>query len=300
MKRKIMLGMSYQSDFDNNLVRTQQSGVSAVDNVTVEDFLADGVLADGLEASGKIVSSIDANGNFIKQLLSDTLNTQSKQILGEYTFGSSGAIAIKTDENNGVWLSPSGILGKKAGNISFAIEVDGDASFGGSLLGASGTFGTITSGTLTGCTFNANGGSGTDVSIGNDGCLRFKYGGSNKAFIAVDLSGNMYIDSDAFILMQANGGAYITYNEDGGSDSFTVFNDNTVAMNLDDGLSLTVEKDIMTNSGTFRSNDGSGGTSASSIGFVTAIDFTNKKAKWRTLTFKNGICTNVGNETGWM
>lgn len=294
-----MLGIAYTTDLDRNLTRIVEQSV--VDNVTVDDFFSSGDLSDGVkyasETTGKVNGSIDANGNFIKQLLSSTLNTQSKQILGEYTFGASGAIAIKTDDNNGVWLSPSGILGKKAGNISFALGIDGNASFGGALLGASGTFGTITSGTLTGCTFNANGGAGTDVSIANDGYLRFKYGGSNKGYIAVDSSGNMYIDSDATVLIQANDNVYLEYNDDGGSGTFTIFNDNTVALNLGDDMSLTITGDIRP-LGTFRSSDGSGGSSITHD-FVTSVywDSGTLKRKQRTYTFKNGILTGVSGES---
>lgn len=299
-----MLGYTYKSDLNNNLTRIPAQDV--VDNVTADEFFADGSMADGVkyasETAEKVNGSIDENGNFIKQLLSDTLDTQSKQILGEYTFGTSGAIAIKTDANNGMWLSPTGILGKKGGVISFALETDGDASFGGALIGASGTFGTITAGTLTGCQFNANGGAGTDVSIGNDGYLRFKYGGSNKAFIAVDSSGNMYIDSDANILMQANDDIILTFNEDGGASSFTIFNDSVVALILTDANHLSVAGgiypggDIQTG-GTFRSSDGSGGVNKTRD-IVTSIYWEGGdiKYKYRQYQWKDGILVSEGSE----
>ncbi len=100
-----------------------------------------------------IAASIDADGNFVNELISDNFNTQTKQILGSFTFGVSGAIAIATDASNGLWLSPTGLLGKKAGATTFAIDTGGNATFGGSLVAASGTLGSITAGTFTGCVF---------------------------------------------------------------------------------------------------------------------------------------------------
>jgi len=90
-----------------------------------------------------LASAINASGNFI-----DTnLNTSTKQILGDFTFGASGAIKMITDENNGLWLSPTGILGKKAGATTFAVDTSGNATFAGTLSAASGTLGAITIGT---------------------------------------------------------------------------------------------------------------------------------------------------------
>lgn len=107
------------------------------------------ILINGRDGA-TIAGAIDANGNFIHEIISTNLNTQTKQILGSFTFGSSGAIAIATDASNGLWLSPTGLLGKKAGATTFAIDTGGNATFGGALVAASGTLGTITAGTLNG------------------------------------------------------------------------------------------------------------------------------------------------------
>jgi len=99
------------------------------------------------DASGNVlIDSLGTDGNFTN-IINANLNTQTKQILGDFTFGASGAIKIITDANNGIWLSPTGILAKKAGNTTFVLETDGDATFAGSLLAASGTLGAITIGT---------------------------------------------------------------------------------------------------------------------------------------------------------
>jgi len=104
------------------------------------------------EEGNKLNIAIDANGNVITELINSKLNTATKQILDGFTFGTSGAIQINIDANNGIWISPSGILAKKGGITKFALTTDGDATFAGTLSGASGTFGTITSGTLSGVT----------------------------------------------------------------------------------------------------------------------------------------------------
>ena len=95
-----------------------------------------------------IAGAIDASGHFIDACL----NTSTKQILGDFTFGASGAIKMITDADNGLWLSPTGILGKKAGATTFAIDIEGNATFAGTLSAAAGTLGTITAGTLNGLT----------------------------------------------------------------------------------------------------------------------------------------------------
>ncbi len=113
------------------------------------NVIANSIVINGLSGS-VLASSIDSSGNFIKYVISDAINTQTKLILGEFQFSGSGALAIKTDANNGIWLSPTGILGKKAGSTTFALDVNGNATFGGNLVAASGTLGSLTGGSITG------------------------------------------------------------------------------------------------------------------------------------------------------
>ena len=126
-----------------------------MDDLTSEGYLKN---VKEIEASaGANVVIKDANGNAIIntksvtdiiELINSKLNTVAKEILAEFTFGASGAIAIKTDNDNGIWISPTGILAKKAGVNTFALETDGDATFSGTLSAASGTIGTVTGGIL--------------------------------------------------------------------------------------------------------------------------------------------------------
>lgn len=105
-------------------------------------------------SSATLAAAINTSGNVITELINTKLDTSAKQILGDFTFGSSGAIKMITDANNGLWLSPTGLLGKKAGATTFAITTSGDATFGGTLSAAAGTLGTITAATITGGTID--------------------------------------------------------------------------------------------------------------------------------------------------
>lgn len=151
------------------------------------DVIVNSILINGLDGS-VIAGAIDEDGNFVNNIISTNLDTQAKEILGEFTFQGSGAIAMKTDANNGLWLSPTGILGKKAGSTTFAIDTGGNATFGGTLVAASGTFGTVTAGTLVGATFRtATPGSGVGSSVemvgGSSQGINFYYDETLRATI---------------------------------------------------------------------------------------------------------------------
>jgi len=104
----------------------------------------------GTRLASTVSEAINKEGNLIKEVINDKLDTSSKEILGDFTFGSSGAIKMITDDDNGLWISPTGILGKKAGSNTFAIDTSGNATFAGDITGATGTFGNvvINSGTI--------------------------------------------------------------------------------------------------------------------------------------------------------
>lgn len=167
------------------------------------NVILNSVLING-RAGDVIAGSIDENGNFINDLISDSLNSLTQRILGEYKFTGSGAIAINIDANNGLFLSPTGILGKKAGVTTFAVDTAGNATFGGTLVAASGTFGTITAGTMTGVLIQSQA-SGRRVRLQAGTRLEFLDGNNVKGFMEVDGSGRMLLDADTSILLQANG-----------------------------------------------------------------------------------------------
>eukprot|EP00919_Chromeraceae_sp_WS-2016_P027599 GHVR01065522.1.p1 GENE.GHVR01065522.1~~GHVR01065522.1.p1 ORF type:complete len:391 (+),score=70.85 GHVR01065522.1:195-1367(+) len=165
------------------------------------------------EAGATNNSAQIVNGNFIGDLINARFDTSTKEILGDFTFGASGAIQMTTDASNGLWISPTGILGKKAGTTTFSIGIDGAATFAGTLVSASGTFGTITAGSISGVTITGStlqtGTSGANVnittsrlSVRNDSTetLYLELGTHGGTFGLKNLSGNsifQIVDRDA-------------------------------------------------------------------------------------------------------
>lgn len=196
-----------------NLFSEATFSVDMLGNVVANSILINGLGGD------IIAGALDANGNFVNEIISTNLNTQSKQILGSFTFVGSGALDISTDVNNGLWISPTGILGKKAGATTFAIENDGDATFGGTLVAASGTFGTITAGTFTGVAITgatiqtATTGLRTVLDSNN---VRFYSDATLKGFMRPDTGQSIVIGSaDDFYFTNLSGVPYFKLNSNG-------------------------------------------------------------------------------------
>ena len=95
-------------------------------------------------STATLASAINSDGNLVKEVINTKLDTSAEQILADFTFGESGAIKMITDEDNGLWISPTGILAKKSGNTTLTITNTGNATFAGTLSAAAGTLGTIT------------------------------------------------------------------------------------------------------------------------------------------------------------
>jgi len=122
-------------------------------------YAYNGVIAGTLTIGGRLATiiggAINADGDFINELINTKLNTDAQTILGSFTFGVSGAIQIGTYVNGvsgDLKISPTGILGRNSANATtFSIDATtGNATFAGSLSAASGTLGSITAGTFTG------------------------------------------------------------------------------------------------------------------------------------------------------
>lgn len=92
-----------------------------------------------------IASAVDVDGNIIRELINSALDTQSKTILGNFTFGVSGAIQIGTYEagvSGDVKISPSGIVGRNKSNATtFALNAETGEITAIKLVGASGEIG---------------------------------------------------------------------------------------------------------------------------------------------------------------
>jgi len=91
--------------------------------------------------------------NFARETISETLNTRTKKILGEFTFGQVGAIAIGVYENGvsgDIRITPNGITARDInGNATFSIDGNtGDAVFKGTVTAGSVISGSIISGSV--------------------------------------------------------------------------------------------------------------------------------------------------------
>ena len=87
----------------------------------------------GTRLASTVTDAINKEGNLVKEVINNNLDTNAKTILGEFTFGASGALAITTDSDNGLWISPTGILAKKAGANTFTVTNSGDVAMVGSI-----------------------------------------------------------------------------------------------------------------------------------------------------------------------
>ena len=162
------------------------------------------------EALQGIVGNID-DGVWIGDVINAALNTQEEKILGDYTFGSSGAIRVGTT-NNGISISPSGILGRSGGNTTFAIDSGGNATFAGELIAAHGTLGTVTGGvirTSSGTTRVELNSSSNGLGVISGGKLRLFLGGSVVEFYDhnENFSGNIFGVASNSIAITSNTGS---------------------------------------------------------------------------------------------
>ena len=110
--------------------------------------LPETVAEDSHATKGSVVGTIVQEGiantpfpisETVREVISKSLNTQSKKILGNYTFGVHGAMAIGTYESGvsgDIKISPDGIVGRNnAGETTFSIDgTTGSATFKGTLL----------------------------------------------------------------------------------------------------------------------------------------------------------------------
>ena len=113
-------------------------------------LIAGSVISDTVTLStGVTLATVASNASNALSGLSSKLDKQSTYVLG--TTGGTNEISLKTsgyDAGNGIIITNTGILGKKANDTTFAIDNAGNATFKGDITGSSGNFiGTLTVGT---------------------------------------------------------------------------------------------------------------------------------------------------------
>jgi len=164
---------------------------AAADTTKLKYTISTGTLAFVGTVSGRdsqdLADAIDNNANLITDVINQRFNTSSKQILDNFTFGASGALKMAIDNNNGLWISPGGILGKNSsvlGGVSFSIDNSGNATFIGTITASTITGGTVT-GTLIQTDVHAN--TGVKMSASLEGIAIY-----GQAMRIYDTAGTLY------------------------------------------------------------------------------------------------------------
>ena len=212
--------------------------------------------------------------------------TAASGTLGAITVGSN---AWHVDSSGNMWWGSSSTYAGATISISAAgVVAFTSGSFRGTLNADD-----ITAGTLSGRTVKATGGAGSDVWLdSSDGTLKFFHGGNEKGFIYSNSAGDIFASADENFA--------INFNDGGGTGSFSVSNDGTPQLIIFDSGLIQAAGDIQCG-GTFKSSDGTSGTDSTAKGFITSIRASggNLEAKYREMTFKDGLITNMGSESGW-
>ena len=100
--------------------------------------------------NGPAASTITTNITLAQTTADAKLAKTGSDILtGPISLGASNAILVGT-VNDGLYLGSSGIVGRKAGATTFAVDASGNATFGGTLSAATGSFGGNVTGSLNG------------------------------------------------------------------------------------------------------------------------------------------------------
>jgi hypothetical protein len=197
-KDGIFLG---SSSFDTAPFSVNMLGDVIANSIIITGGSLDGTSTIGGRLCSTVAEAIDANGHFID----DRFDTDSKTILSDFTFGTSGALQIGTysDGVSGdIRISPNGILGRnKDGDTTFSINgTTGEATFGGTLVAASGTFGTVTAGILSGVEISGSTITGGTIQTSSTG-QRVEIASSNNTITFYNSSGSR--------VAQLGGGDYI-------------------------------------------------------------------------------------------
>ena len=87
----------------------------------------------GTSVGGTLAETVASNA-------AGALQKAGDQITGRVTMNVADAIFAGTDTNNGVYLGSTGLVAKKAGVTTFAIDTAGNAQFAGALAAATGSF----------------------------------------------------------------------------------------------------------------------------------------------------------------
>lgn len=151
------------------------------------------------------------------QIINSSLNTNTKQILSDFTFlDTDYAGAFKTGDiawnssgtitgGTGGVFNAKGLIFAKSGTPTITLNgLTGDATFAGEVSGIDGTFGTITSGTIRGCDIYSSS-SSNRVALRSGNYFQVVVSGSESGRIYGDSSGDIYIQGEDDVIFRAGG-----------------------------------------------------------------------------------------------
>jgi len=175
----------------------------------------------GSRPASTVSDAINADGNLVTDVINDALDTSASDILGDFTFGESGALTMQTDADNGLWISANGILAKKAGENTLTVTTAGDVTMIGTITASAGSIGgwninstSIYTGTEDHDGYTTNAGDMTIYSNGTDSSIHAKnfYIDTLGKLTATSatISGNITITGGSGIASLTDAGALAT------------------------------------------------------------------------------------------
>jgi hypothetical protein len=141
-----------------------------------------------------VADSAAYQASLANQLAADKLSKSGADVItGPISLNAETAILVG-DTTNGLYLGNTGIVGRKSGQTTFAVDAYGNAVFKGDLTGSNGTFGgnvhggQFTTGAFTACAWPDAGNYGTY--IGPEGLLIGN--ANNNKYLQITSEGNLY------------------------------------------------------------------------------------------------------------
>jgi hypothetical protein len=132
-----------------------------IDKFAVENtgtlYAYNGIIGGTLTIGGRLATiiggAINADGDYINDLINARIDTEAKTILSDFSFGVSGALQIGTYVNGvsgDIKISPAGIVGRNInGDNTITISGStGNATFAGTVVATTGTIGGFTLSTI--------------------------------------------------------------------------------------------------------------------------------------------------------
>jgi len=175
----------------------------------------------GSRPASTVSDAINSEGNLVTDVINSKLDTSAENILGDFTFGESGALTMQTDADNGLWISANGILAKKAGENTLTVTTAGDVTMIGTITAGAGAIGgwninstSIYTGTEDHDGYTTNAGDITIYSNGTNSSIHAKNfyidASGNLTATSATISGNITITSGSGIANFSDAGALAT------------------------------------------------------------------------------------------